>query len=52
MMAGGDLGPHVDPADPATLAVTLLLGGVALLAWHLPVRRTTAVDPVIALRSE
>jgi ABC-type antimicrobial peptide transport system permease subunit len=40
------------PTDPDTfLAMTLLLGAVAVLAGYIPARRASRINPMVALRN-
>ena len=43
----------VEPADPVTfVAVTAIIGVVAVVASYLPARRAMAVDPMVAVRTD
>jgi ABC-type antimicrobial peptide transport system permease subunit len=43
----------IEPTDPLTFAaMSLILGGTALVACWLPARRAARIDPVEAMRRE
>jgi ABC-type lipoprotein release transport system permease subunit len=52
-MSAAEIEEAVKATDPVIfVAISLLLTFVALLAFHLPARRASRVDPVIALPAD